>query len=390
MASYRKRGKVWYYRFVDADGVKREEKGCTDRRATEELARHRESEAAKIRAGILDPRELAFRNHAASPLEEHIVQYRASLFARGNKPKHARQMAEYARRVVALAKVGRLSDLAPGRVQDALKALRDEGLSLETVNRHRTAIRAFSRWCWKDGRTRTDLLVSVTGFNAKEDRRHDRRTLGVDELRRLIDAAHNGPRWVKMSGPARALCYRLAVGTGLRYSEIMSITPESFDWMTSPAAVRVAAGYTKNGEPATLPLPSDLADDLAPYVATIAPGEPIFPLTGQGSQDAQSRPRTSGHPIPRCWRLGLRFPRLALPVCDPGRSGWRDAKGRPEAHEAFDPRTDRPLYPPPRRRSEPGNRIAPLAPTRPRPLECIHSGRDRHGGQFCPPTAVQR
>ena len=279
MASYRKRGKVWYYRFVDADGVKREEKGCTDRRATEELARHRESEAAKIRAGILDPRELAFRNHAASPLEEHIVQYRASLFARGNKPKHARQMAEYARRVVALAKVGRLSDLAPGRVQDALKALRDEGLSLETVNRHRTAIRAFSRWCWKDGRTRTDLLVSVTGFNAKEDRRHDRRTLGVDELRRLIDAAHNGPRWVKMSGPARALCYRLAVGTGLRYSEIMSITPESFDWMTSPAAVRVAAGYTKNGEPATLPLPSDLADDLAPYVATIAPGEPIFPLT---------------------------------------------------------------------------------------------------------------
>jgi ribosomal protein L18 len=45
-------------------------------------------------------------------------------------PKHARQMAEYARRVVALAKVDRLSDLAPGRVQDALKALRDEGLSL--------------------------------------------------------------------------------------------------------------------------------------------------------------------------------------------------------------------------------------------------------------------
>ena len=238
----------------------------------------RESEAAKIRAGILDPRELAFRNHAASPLEEHIVRHRASLFA-GGASRSMDQMAEYARRVVALAKVDRLSDLAPGRVQDALKALRDEGLSLETVNRHRTAIRAFSRWCWKDGRTRTDLLASVTGFNAKEDRRHDRRTLGVDELRRLIDAAHNGPQWVKMSGPARALCYRLAVGTGLRYSEIMSITPESFDWMTSPATVRVAAGYTKNGEPATLPLPSDLADDLAPYVATIAPGEPIFPLT---------------------------------------------------------------------------------------------------------------
>ena len=96
-------------------------------------------------------------------------------------------MVLYARRVASEAKIDRLTDLDPGRVQEALKALRDEGLSLETVNRHRTAIRAFSRWCWKDGRTRTDPLAGVTGFNAKEDRRHDRRTLGVDELRRLID-----------------------------------------------------------------------------------------------------------------------------------------------------------------------------------------------------------
>ena len=28
MASFRKKGKVWYYRFVDAKGVKRERKGC--------------------------------------------------------------------------------------------------------------------------------------------------------------------------------------------------------------------------------------------------------------------------------------------------------------------------------------------------------------------------
>ena len=171
-----------------------------------------------------------------------------------------------------------LIDLDPGRVQEALKALRDEGLSFETVNRHRTAIRAFSKWCWKSGRTRTDPLAGVTGFNPKEDRRHDRRTLGVDELRRLIEVAHTGPPWRKMTGPARSLCYRLAVGTGLRYSEIESIAPESFDWSGNPATVTVAAGYTKNGEPATLPLPSDLALDLHAYVAGLPPGRPIFPL----------------------------------------------------------------------------------------------------------------
>ena len=79
-----------------------------------------------------------------------------------------------------------------------------------------------------------------------------------------------------MTGPVRALCYRLAVATGLRYSEIGSIQPESFDWKAP--SVTVAAAYTKNGDPATLPLPNDLADDLAAYVATLPPGTPVFPL----------------------------------------------------------------------------------------------------------------
>ena len=188
-------------------------------------------------------------------------------------------LASYrARRVAAVARIDGLPGLTHDRVQEALKALRDEGLSLQTVNHHRTAIRAFSKWCWKSGRTRTDSLAGVTGFNAKEDRRHDRRTLGIDELRRLIEVAHTGPPWRKMVGPMRALCYRLAVATGLRYSEIESILPESFDWSSNPSTVTVSAAYTKNGEPATLPLPADLREDLYAYVALLPPGKPIFPL----------------------------------------------------------------------------------------------------------------
>ncbi len=258
--------------------MKHEVKGCPDRRVTEELARTAESEAARIKAGVFDAKDLVLRDHAARSLENHITEYHLGLTAKGVRTKHARQMALYARRVASAARVDRLADLDPGRVQEALKALRDEGLSLETVNRHRTAIRAFSKWCWKSGRTRTDTLVGVTGFNVREDRRHDRRTLGVDELRVLIEVTHSGPPWRKMAGPARALCYRLAVGTGLRYAEIESVTPESFDWKGNPATVMVAAGYTKNGEPAILPLPSDLALDLHAYVASLPSGRPIFPL----------------------------------------------------------------------------------------------------------------
>ena len=67
MASLRKRGRVWYFRYSDADGVKHEEKGCTDKRATEELARQKESDAAKIKAGLVDTRELTGSSIPGSP-----------------------------------------------------------------------------------------------------------------------------------------------------------------------------------------------------------------------------------------------------------------------------------------------------------------------------------
>jgi hypothetical protein len=46
-----------------------------------------------------------------------------------------------------------------------------------------------------------------------------------------------------MTGPDRAICYRLAVATGLRFSEIASMTPESFhlDGPGMPSVVVLAA-----------------------------------------------------------------------------------------------------------------------------------------------------
>jgi len=276
---FKPKGRAKYViQYFDENGRRRKATACTDKAESERIANDLQNQVALRRAGLLDRKSEAYRDHEAKPLADHFADYRASLLAKGATAKHADLATYRARRVASVAGTDRLTGLDADRVQGVLKALRDEGLSLQTVNHHRTAIRAFSKWCWKSGRTRTDSLAGVTGFNAKEDRRHDRRTLGVDELRSLIEVAHSGPPWRKMTGPARSLCYRLAVGTGLRYSEIESITPESFDWSGIPATVTVAAGYTKNGEPATLPLPSDLADDLHAYVASLPLGSPIFHL----------------------------------------------------------------------------------------------------------------
>jgi integrase len=313
MASLRKRGKVWYYRYVDAEGTKREVKGCGDKRATEELARAAESEAAKVRAGVIDVKCEARRRHAARPLADHLADWHAHLLAEGHTSKHAGLSLERVRRVVSLIKGTALAEIAPSRrtkhaaraafasrvealmrsarladldrdrTQNALATLRDSGLSLQSANHHRAAIRAFVRWAWLDGRTAENPLVALAGYNVAEDRRHDRRTLALDELHLLIDAAHKGPAYREMTGPARALCYRLAVATGLRFSEIASIKPGSFALASDRPSVTVAAAYTKNGEPATLPLPADLVADLAGLVATIPAEAPVFPLPDKGA-----------------------------------------------------------------------------------------------------------
>ncbi len=308
MASLRERGNVWYYRFVDADGVKRQCKGCSDRRVTEEMARAAESEAAKIWSDLVDPRDLAYRDHAAQSLLVHIDAWTEALRSKGNTGQHVKLHSSRALRIVALYLGAKLADIEPGKpatrkgvaranaalrqsvattrlsdlttenVQKALGRLIGEGRSLQTANHHRNAIKSFARWLYDTHRVREVLLRGLAGYNVKEDPRHERRTVSVDELRRLLEAAQHGKPYKSMTGLMRALCYQVAVASGLRYSEIGSIKPESFDWNVRPATVVIRAADSKNGQTATLSLSDDLAADLKPYVAPLNPRMPIFPL----------------------------------------------------------------------------------------------------------------
>ena len=308
-----KREAPWYMRYKDGVGKWRTRKGCTDKAATERMARKHEADGALQRSGLIDPRTQAFAAADLRPISSHIDDYQANILARGGTPKHAELTADRARRVAALAVGGQLadidcprrskavdrersarktqellgeaylSDLTPSKVQEALAALQAAGRALATCNHHRTAIRTFTRWAKKDGRLRDDPLTEVVGYNAKEDRRHDRRTISIEELQRLIDAAHYGPTYRRMTGSDRAICYRLAVATGLRYSEIASITPESFCLEGEERFVTVRASYTKNRQEARQNLPEDLVSDLSVWLTSKPKGKPVFDLPDNGA-----------------------------------------------------------------------------------------------------------
>ncbi|MBX6315810.1 MAG: hypothetical protein IRY99_23290 [Isosphaeraceae bacterium] len=104
MASLRKRGKVWYYTYVNAEGRRVERRGCADRRATEQLAAQAEADAARVRAGLIDARAEARRQHAGRPLADHLADWHSHMIAAGHTAQHAGLSLERARRVIALVK----------------------------------------------------------------------------------------------------------------------------------------------------------------------------------------------------------------------------------------------------------------------------------------------
>lgn len=286
MASLRKRGKVWYYRFTDADGVKRERKGTTDKRVTDELARAAENQAAKVKAGVIDPRELAYATHEARPLANHLEDFRRYVADKGSDPKSANVTARRAQVVLELAKAKRISQISLSKTLDALATLRrppseggdGKGLATETVNHYVRSVKQFSRWLWKDRRARDHALAHLATTSSDADRRIVRRALTHEEAARLVQTTASMRDVLGMSGPDRAIAYAVALGTGYRSEEIRSLTPESFHLDSTPPTVNLAASETKNGKEAVQPITASLATQLRAWLATRPVGKPLLPL----------------------------------------------------------------------------------------------------------------
>jgi integrase/recombinase XerD len=274
MASFRKLGRNWFFPFVDSDRVRRERKGCPDRRETEAMSAA--AEAANVRHGYVDGKARAYRDHEARPLADHLDDFQAMLSAKNGTGKHASVTRNRAERIIDLAGLSRVSHLSLSKALDALARLRATGLGAETINHHVRAVKAFSRWLWRDGRAREHHLAHLSISNPEGDRRRRRRALTPEVAARLVQAAERGPKVKGMTGPDRARCYSLALGTGFRASELASLTPERFDLTANPPTATVPAAYTKNGREAVQPLPAALASRLAPWIAMLPAGRPIF------------------------------------------------------------------------------------------------------------------
>ena len=305
----------WYVEFKDHNETVRRLAAFTSKAATEEVARNivRLVEYHKATGGQMDPalsRWLAglprrVRDKLASiglldpqrvavskPLADHLQDFEAALRAKGDTPQQVRQVTTRAKRIIDDCGFAYYSDISASRVMTYLDGLRADGMtksgkpkrgfSAQTFNFYLQAIKQFCRWMTKDRRALESSVAHLTGLNVKTDRRHDRRALSVDELRRLLETTWNGPvrsgrNW-HMTGPQRAILYRLVMETGLRAGETRSLTRVSFHLDADPPAVTVKAAYSKRKRQDVQPLRKDTAEALRPFLAPLAPAAPVFKM----------------------------------------------------------------------------------------------------------------
>ncbi len=249
----RKQSAYWYIDYKTTEGTRKRIKAFKDKQATTQLAAKLEKEAELAEAGVIDH----FKKYRKTPLLQHAEDFKSSLINKGTTEKQAQQV--YNRTTAILKGCGfvYMGDIQASRIQRYLAQRRKDGLGIRSSNFYLQAIKQFCRWLVADRRIADNPIEYLKGQTVIDERK--RRALTLDETSRLLDATLKGPKHHSLTAKARYMLYLTALNTGLRASELASLTWQSLDLNTIEPTITVMAGYTKNRKEALLPLREDVA-----------------------------------------------------------------------------------------------------------------------------------
>ena len=285
--------------FRDHHGTRRRIPGLTDKRATAELLSRIErlvdQRALRMplgregrrwldsmpkgvlerlaRFGVIEQAVFA----AAQPLSAHIDDFETWLRERERTESHVRLTSSRVRTTLQEgARAEHWSEVDADRVAKYLAVRRRDGLSARSSNAMLAAVKQFGGWMVSQGRAAENPLAGLASVRGEAVRR--RRALTSEEIQALLDAAAAAPRRDGLEGGERALCYQLALETGLRLNELRQLLAGWIDLSVDPPLLRLEAGATKNRCEAVLPLSRHIAGALKPVVSRLLPSARLFPM----------------------------------------------------------------------------------------------------------------
>lgn len=270
----KRRTAKWYGWFKDANGKTVRVPLSEDEATAQHMLAQLLANSERSKVGLVNP----FTEHRVRPIREHVEDFRQDMKNREITLAQVQMVCTRILRAIEFVGLKTIADVSPGKVQAVVAHLRQqENRSIQTCNFYLQAMQQFCRWLVREKRLESSPIAHLQRGNVRLDRRHDRRDLASEEVGALLAATRTGPDVRGLSGPDRALLYTTALYTGLRASELASLTTDSFDFDGKTPAVVVAAAYSKHRREDRVPLHPALLALLREWVAGKVPGSLLWP-----------------------------------------------------------------------------------------------------------------
>jgi integrase len=267
---------MWYGDYNDADGKRCRRPLSTDKVAAQVQLTQILTKIERQKAGIIDK----IVDCLEEPVATSIADYEEHLKSKGRAEKHISETIRLVRNALDELGCEVLSDVqrAEDKLDKYLATRRKAGASHRTINADLTAVRSYCRWLIKKKRLNVDPTVHLEKLDVELDRRRKRRPLTDEEATKLFQTTLGSELVFRgLSGLDRAMLYMLAQRTGLRRHELLTLLPKVFNLDADLPTVRVEAKNAKGRKEDILPLPAEVAKELAQYLKDKPRTTPIWP-----------------------------------------------------------------------------------------------------------------
>ncbi len=317
--------------------------GCRDEDAARSVLGKLERRAELVKSEVISSAEAATADHQQTPLADHFAAYMNHLRSKGTSARHVADTKRLAEQVFNDCECETLRDIHHDTVEGWLAGRLAANMGARTRNSYLQAVRGFCKWCAQSGRLSVNPLARISKADENCDRRRQRRAMTEAELVNLLQVARLRPlaefgretlsvdasetevtgkrrkrsNWtykpltletlheaverarkrlaenpdliaeLEQVGRERALIYKTLVLTGLRKGELASITVSQLELVGLMPFIELDAPDEKNRQGSTIPLRTDLANDLKLWISERSNGESIKIRKDAGKSDAK-------------------------------------------------------------------------------------------------------
>ena len=212
-------------RYRDERGkLKKVATNCKSKDAAQHFLRQKEMEVERIRAGLMTREELTRTTHNAESIGTHLDAFDQSRHA---KTTTKRQISDSRKKVdsaFAFLGIKYLDDATADKIDRFIVHRKNNGIATQTINNDLSALRSFFTWCVETDRLEKSPMKNIKQLSRSSGNKTDHRAFTEEEITLFFQAVRERRGKGTDTRRERELIYFTMLGTGLRSSELASIT----------------------------------------------------------------------------------------------------------------------------------------------------------------------